>query len=314
MKREGPTAEGFVLNVYKEVSWTSHDAVGKLRQILKIRRIGHAGSLDPLANGVLVAGVGRATKLLPYLMDLPKSYAGTLVLGKRTSTGDLGGEVLEEGPVPEVDLVAAQTAADRFLGIYNQTPPMVSALKRGGQRLYSLARRGIEVEREPRPVRIDGFRIIDVELPRIDFEVDCGKGTYVRTLAEDLAAEFGALATVESLSRTAVGPFRIEDSCRLISPPGSKAEGLRERSISMRDALTHLPAVQIDPRWVHRVRQGGVPPRSGFEFAGHPEPDTPVRLLGPENELLALGRFELHPGPAETPNDDACSLKLERVL
>ncbi|MEZ4653599.1 MAG: tRNA pseudouridine(55) synthase TruB [Candidatus Eisenbacteria bacterium] len=309
-----PATSNVILNVYKEVSWTSHDAVARVRRILKERRVGHAGTLDPLANGVLLMGVGKGTKLLPYLTDLPKRYSGTLVFGRRTSTGDSGGATVARGEVPEIDAATLQQAADSFLGASRQVPPMVSAIKQGGRRLYDLARKGIEVERPARPIEIFRFRIVSVELPRVDFEVECGKGTYVRTLVEDLASRVGALATVEALSRTGVGPFSAEESCRIIADPCRDKAGLMSRAISPSEALAHLPSVRIEPRWIHRVRQGGVPPRSGLLPDGEISPERPVRLLGPEHELLALGRWEMLPGPADRAPADSCTLRLERVI
>lgn len=305
---------GCALNVYKEVSWTSHDAVARVRRILSESRVGHAGTLDPLASGVLLIGVGRATKLLSYLMELPKTYRGTFVLGRRTSTGDSGGATVERSAVPALDLAQAQAAAQAFLGSQDQVPPMMSAVKQGGQRLYELARKGIEVSRPARRVEVYRFQITAVELPRVDFEVDCGKGTYVRTLVEDLAMKLGTLGSVECLERSAIGPFGIADSVRLISEPGSRRDGLLAKAIPMSEALRHLPSVRVDARWVHHVRQGVVPPRTGFRFEGPPRPEAPVRVLGPERELLALGWVEILPGPAATPLEDACTLRLERVL
>ncbi len=310
----GALAPAFVLNVYKEVSWTSHDAVGRVRRILDLKQVGHAGSLDPLAAGVLLVAVGRATKVVSHLMALPKSYRGTLRFGRRTTTGDGGGEMVAEGPVPQAGLEALQAAAARFHGTVLQVPPMVSALKQDGERLYDLARRGIEVDRAPRPVRIDRFTITGVDLPRVDFELDCGRGTYVRTLAEDLAAEFGTVAFVESLVRTRVGKFSIEDSCRLISPPGSERAGLSQLGISLGEALSHLDSVRVDARWIHRLRQGGVPPWNNLTFNSKPEIGSVVRLVGPEGELIALASLDLLPGPADRPIEHACALRLERVI
>jgi tRNA pseudouridine55 synthase len=304
----------FVLNVYKEIPWTSHDAVGRVRRILGERQVGHAGSLDPFACGVLVVAVGRATKLVQHLMELSKGYKGTFLFGRRTNTGDAAGEILEEGPVPEVDLKTVQDIAQGFLGSIQQVPPMVSALKHEGRRLYDLAREGIEVERAPRSVRVDRFTITAVELPRVDFELECGRGTYVRTLVEDLASRLKALAMIESLTRTRVGPFGVADSCRLISPPCDQAEGLIERSCSMAEAIAHLPGAMVDARWIHRLRQGGMPPMTALRFRAQPRPGETVRLLGPGGELLALAAVELVPGPADRPIEESCALTLERVF
>lgn len=305
---------GLVLNVYKEIPWTSHDAVSRVRRILGIRQVGHGGSLDPFANGVLIVCVGRATKLLTHLVDLGKGYRGTLRLGRRTDSGDLGGQLLEERAVPALDRVALQSAADRFVGTIEQIPPMVSAVKIDGQRLYDLARKGVEVERPARRVEIGRFTITKVELPRVDFEVECGKGTYIRTLAEDLAKAVGTVGMIETLSRTHVGPFEIADACRLISPPGSTRDGLLAQAVDMNRALSHLQGVKVDHAWIRRLRQGGVPPRNALHPETAPRPGQRVRLVGPAGDLLAIARWDLLPGPADRPIDASLCLELERVL
>jgi tRNA pseudouridine55 synthase len=305
---------GFVLNVYKEVPWTSHDAVSRLRRILGLRQVGHAGSLDPFACGVLVVAVGRATRLVEYLMAPRKSYRGTMMLGRRTASGDAGGAILEEVPAPEVDLDSLRRAAAGFVGSGLQVPPMVSAIKHQGKRLYDLARKGIEVERAPRPIQIDRFEITGLESPRVDFELDCGRGTYVRTLVEDFAAKFGAPASVESLTRTAVGSFRVEDAVRIISSPGNTREGLLAGAVSMAEALEHLPAVQLTERWAQRVRHGGAPPWRAAAETAPPRPGQAVRLLGPGGELIATAVVDLLPGPADRPIEESCHLRLDRVL
>lgn len=311
----GPvTTTGYVLNVYKEIPWTSFDAISRVRRIVNVKQVGHAGSLDPFACGVLVVAVGKATKLVPHLMGLPKGYKGTLILGKRTSTGDAMGTVLEQRPAPRLELEELRQAAQGFLGDVLQIPPMVSAVKHEGQRLYDLARRGVEVERVARPVRIDRFDITAVESPRVDFELDCGRGTYVRTLVEDLAARFSTVASVESLTRTRVGRFEVGESCRLISLPCSERAGLMAQAVSMAESIAHLPGVRVESRWIRQLRQGGVPPWKALTFETPPELGQIVRLLGPERELLAMATLELLPGPADRPIEMACTLKLDRVF
>lgn len=307
-------AAGLVLNVYKEIPWTSHDAVARVRRILGLRQVGHAGSLDPFATGVLLVAVGRATRLSEFLMDRPKSYRGTLIFGRRTSSGDAGGAILEEGPVPALTVERLQEAASSFVGHGMQIPPMVSAVKHEGQRLYKLARRGVEVERPARPVYIGRFEIRSVALPRVDFEVDCGKGTYIRTLVEDFGQRCGALASIEALSRTAVGSFRIEDSCRLISPPGNRRDGLLAGAVSMADALEHLPDVRLGDRWVQRVRHGAAPPFAALAGELECRPGQAVRLLGPSGDLVAVATIDLTPGPADRPLAESCHFRLDRVL
>jgi len=305
---------GFVLNVYKEIPWTSHDAVSRVRRILGTRQVGHAGSLDPFACGVLVLAVGRATRLVEYLMELPKCYRGTFLFGRRTVSGDCAGKLLEEGEVPRVDQAGLQEIADSFVGHGVQVPPMVSAVKHEGKRLYELARKGVEVERAPRPVYIERFTIHRVELPRVDFELDCGRGTYVRTLIEDLAGRLQALATVESLTRTRVGPLAVWDSVRLISSPGNARAGLLAGAIPMAQAVGHLPMARLSERWVQRVRHGGSPPWKAVTFEHAPRPGQTLRLLGPEGELIATAKLDLLPGPADRPLEQSCFLRLDRVF
>ena len=309
------STEGFVLNVYKEISWSSHHAVDRVRRILGLRKVGHAGTLDPLAGGVLVIGVGRATKLLSYLTELPKVYRGTILLGVKTTSGDLGGSVLLESTPPALSEAEVVSAAQRFLGPYDQIPPMVSAVKHEGKRLYQLARRGVEVERTPRRVQIHRFSILDFASPRIDFEIECSKGTYVRTLAEDLAASLGTIATVEWLNRVAVGGFSVDDSVRIISRPGSTRDGLRGASVTMSAALAHLPAVQVAVRAVERLRRGEIPPRSELDFGEcEPPPDAPFRVVDPGGTLLGIGRCELLPGPSDRPQGANTVLRLDRIF
>ena len=222
--------------------------------------------------------------------------------------------MVEEQPVPALDIDSLRQEAAGFVGETMQVPPMVSALKHGGKRLYDLARKGIEVERSARPVRIDRFEITRVEPPRVDFELGCGRGTYVRTLVEDFAGRFGTVAMVEALMRTRVGPFEAADSCRLISEPGSTRAGLFARAISMAAAVPHLAEGRVGDRWAQRLRHGGVPPLRGVSFRQTPVPGAAVRLVGSDGDLLAVARLDWSPGPADRPIEDSCSLRLERVF
>ena len=305
----GESGAGFVLNVYKEISWSSHHAVDRVRRILGLRKVGHAGTLDPLASGVLLIGVGKATKLLSYLTDLPKVYRGTLRFGVRTASADLGGAVLEEVVPPVFAADEIDRAARSFVGGYDQLPPMVSAVKHEGKRLYHLARKGVEVERKPRRVDIHRVDILDYTSPRIDFEVECGKGTYVRALVEDLAARLGTIATVECLTRSAVGPHSIDDSQRLISRPGSTRHGLRAGAIAMADAIGHLPAIELTAPQAERVRRGQLPSRTELgTLPESPQGNGSIRLLGPDGHLLALAKRSDLPGPADSEVDAMVSL------
>ncbi len=204
-----------VLLVDKPTDHTSHDVVARLRGKFKMKRIGHAGTLDPSATGLLVMLVGKATRVSQYMMSVEKEYTGTVTLGAVTNTQDADGEVLETRPVPplgEADILAAMQA---FKGDQYQTPPMFSAIKIDGQPLYKAARKGEEIEREPRFIRVMQFDLLRWASPEIDFLVRSSKGTYVRTLAHDLGQKLGCGGHLKSLRRTASGDLRVEDALSL---------------------------------------------------------------------------------------------------
>ena len=203
-----------VINIYKEKGLTSHDVVNRLRRILGQKKIGHTGTLDPQAEGVLPVCLGAGTKLCDMFQDTGKEYRCVMLLGTVTDTQDIFGEVLETHPV-EVTEEEAGKAALSFIGTYEQVPPMYSAVKVNGRKLYELARRGIEVERKSRRVTIDDIRIEAADLPRMTMTIACSKGTYIRTLCEDIGRRLGCGACMESLVRTRVGQFRIEDALTL---------------------------------------------------------------------------------------------------
>jgi tRNA pseudouridine55 synthase len=307
---------GFVVAVFKEPGWTSHDVVVQIRRLLRIQRVGHTGTLDPFASGILVCCVGRATKLTNYLMDLDKTYEGYLRLGVRTDTGDRTGRVVAEAEVPSAGPEEMQRVAERFVGEIQQIPPMVSALKHRGRRLYELAREGREVAREPRRVTVHEFTILGREGTKVRFRVRCGRGTYVRTLVEDFGRALGSEATVEELTRTALGPFDLERAVSQKRILEGDAETLLAGAVSMAEALRHFPRARLTAHWVRRVREGTSPPWSVVELE-RPEPPEPgqrVALLGPLETLVAIARVEPVPGPAQRPWVDDRRLVLERVI
>lgn len=204
-----------VLNIYKEKGYTSHDVVAKLRGILGQKKIGHTGTLDPDAVGVLPVCLGKATKLCDMLTDKNKTYETVMLLGKVTDTQDTSGATLSEHDTSTVDETAVRTAVLSFVGDYMQIPPMYSALKVNGKKLYELAREGIEIERKARPVQILEIQIRDINLPRVRMEVTCSKGTYIRTLCHDIGTKLGCGACMEELVRTKVSRFDIKDSLTL---------------------------------------------------------------------------------------------------
>lgn len=209
-KNEEYTGPSGVLLVDKAPEMTSHDVVAIARRALNTKKIGHCGTLDPMATGLLMLVIGKATKIQDLLMSEDKVYEGTLKLGERTSTQDRQGEVLETREVGDYSEGEIIGAFDAFKGEYEQLPPMVSAIKMGGVPLYKLARKGQEVERKLRPVRVSGYEIGRVELPEIDFRVECSKGFYVRTYANDIGEKLGCGAHLSALRRTNSGKFTLE--------------------------------------------------------------------------------------------------------
>lgn len=203
-----------IINVYKEKGYTSFDVVAKLRGILKIKKIGHTGTLDPDAEGVLPVCLGKATKVCGLLTDKDKEYETVLLLGMTTDTQDVSGAVLEQKAVA-VSEQQVREAIRGFVGDYLQTPPMYSALKVDGRKLCDLARAGVTVERKPRPVRILSITILEIALPRVRMRVECSKGTYIRTLCQDIGERLGCGGCMETLLRTRVADFHIEDALRL---------------------------------------------------------------------------------------------------
>jgi tRNA pseudouridine55 synthase len=248
-RRRPPTVHGVAI-VDKPAGVTSHDVVGMLRRRIGERRIGHAGTLDPGATGVLVVGVGMATRLLRFVADGRKRYTGEVVLGVETDTLDADGAVVathDMGPVSAVE--AQRIASEHLSGEITQVPPMVSAIQIGGQRLHDLARRGIEVEREPRPVTVYSFDVAPADEPGVlMIDVECSAGTYVRTLAADLGRLLGGGAHLRNLRRTAVGPFTIAE----VRPPDEV------ELLPVVEAVRALPKVTIDDATAALIANGRV--------------------------------------------------------
>lgn len=211
MKSSTANPDG-VLLVDKAEGMTSHDVVALLRRKLEIQKVGHCGTLDPIATGLLLLTIGRGTKIQDLLMSEDKEYAGTLLLGVTTSTQDRQGEVIDERPIPELKDSEVQAAFEKFRGDSYQMPPMVSAIKRGGVPLYKLARQGKVVEREPRLVHVYRYSIDRIAPPEIDFSVLCSKGFYVRTYAHDIGEALGCGAHLQSLRRTKSGRFDVANA------------------------------------------------------------------------------------------------------
>jgi tRNA pseudouridine55 synthase len=204
-----------VLLVDKPGDHTSHDVVARLRGKLRMKKVGHAGTLDPMATGLLIVLLGRATRVSQFLISLDKEYEGTIRLGITTDSQDAEGEVMETRPVPDLSRADVAAAIATFLGDQYQTPPMFSAIKIGGVPLYKKARKGEEVEREPRFIRVMSWDLLRFESPNIDFRLRCSKGTYVRTLAHDLGTKLGCGAHLSALRRTATDRFTVAQAMTL---------------------------------------------------------------------------------------------------
>lgn len=237
-----------IINVYKEPGFTSHDVVAKLRGILHMKKIGHTGTLDPDAQGVLPVCVGRATKLCGMITDWGKTYEAVMLLGRKTDTQDISGNIVEKRRV-SVDERMVLEAATSFVGGYEQIPPMYSALKHNGKKLYELARQGIEIERKPRHVNIDFIRINEMNLEdeekTVTFTVSCSKGTYIRTLINDIGEKLGCGACMVKLIRTRVGRFVIDESLTLNQISALVLKGTVEDYITSADELFDYPKLFV---------------------------------------------------------------------
>ena len=228
--------EGILL-VDKPGDHTSHDVVARLRGKLKMKRIGHAGTLDPMATGLLIILVGKATRVSQYLISLDKEYEGTVELGKVTDTQDADGEMMETRPVPPLTEAELRTAMESFLGDQYQTPPMYSAIKIDGVPLYKSARKGEEIEREPRFIRVMSWELTRFGLPQFDFRLRCMKGTYVRTLAHDLGQKLGCGAHLAALRRTATEKFHVSQALTMEQIEALTLPEIEKRLIAPRDAV-----------------------------------------------------------------------------
>ncbi|AEI44292.1 tRNA pseudouridine(55) synthase TruB [Paenibacillus mucilaginosus] len=256
------TLEG-ILPVWKPAGFTSHDVVAKVRRILKIKRIGHTGTLDPQVTGVLPLCIGRATRLVEYIQELPKEYEATLRLGIATDTEDLSGSVLrtEDGLSLKLTPEEVTEAIHRFTGEIEQVPPMYSAVKVDGKRLYDLARQGVEVERKARRVTIHKIEVLSTDwtgdYPEVRFRVLCSKGTYIRTLCVDIGAAIGVPAVMAELVRTSTGQIRAESCLTLEQIEELQREGLlQQRLVPMERALSHLPEVLLNEVQTQKALQG----------------------------------------------------------
>lgn len=264
-----PGTDGLLL-IDKPSGITSHDAVAAVRRALGTKKVGHAGTLDPMATGLLVIGVGRATRLLRFLGELSKTYEGSFRLGERTTTLDADGEVIQRAPVAVTPAEIAEAMA-ALVGESLQTPPAYSAVKVGGTKLYEAARRGETLAAAPRPVHVASFELVDLAAPEVSFRVVCGGGTYVRVLAADVGDALGCGAHLTRLRRTSIGAFSVADA----TPPEDPGPPL-----PIARAVAHLPRIVLEPEEAVAASHGRVLGPTGLE--------GPYAVVGPDGDLVGV--------------------------
>lgn len=279
-----------IVNIYKEAGYTSHDVVAKLRGILGQRKIGHTGTLDPDAVGVLPVCLGRATKVCDFLTEKEKEYEAVLLLGQVTDTQDVSGQVLEKREVSGVTEEQIRQVIQNFTGSYAQIPPMYSAVKIGGKKLYELAREGKTVERRPRMVQIFSIVIQSVDIPRVRMTVRCSKGTYIRTLCHDIGEKLECGGCMESLIRTRSGVFTLENSVTLDEVIQKRDQGhLTDIILPVDRVFDRYPKITVKAQWESLARNGGILQEKAVCCK---EPNlsdkTLVRLYDEDGQFIAL--------------------------
>jgi tRNA pseudouridine55 synthase len=296
---------GFLV-IDKPQGVTSFDVVRTVRRALKVLRVGHCGTLDPMATGVLPVAIGEATRLVEFVMDGAKIYRGTLKLGETTDTQDAEGTILNRGTIDGIDRSRIEAVIATLLGPIQQLPPMYSALKRDGVPLYELARKGIEVERTLRSIEIYRFEICSLDLPFLTFEVTCSKGTYVRTLAHDLGARLGCGAHLTALRRLQSGAFSEAEAIPLDRLQGEAPE--RVQLLPIATALAALPVLALSADALLRLKNG-VPPQQSevSDTLPYPAPGSLVTYCR-DQQLVAVARFD--PERASEPRGDFVLLRV----
>lgn len=274
-----------VLVADKAAGVTSFAWVARLKRLVRPLKVGHAGTLDPAATGVLPILIGEATKLMPYLVDHDKEYVATVRLGITTDTLDLTGRVETERPLPALGQEQVEAVCARFVGQIPQVPPMFSAAHHAGRRLYELARAGIEVERPPRVVTIRSIVVESLELPRFTIRVVCGRGTYIRALAADLGEALGVGGALERLIRTRVGPFLLAEAVAWNALDDQELDAVAIRLRPVDAGLDRYPAIRLDVAGTRAVRHG----QRVWAGAGD-DLGQPVRLYGADDAFLGVGR------------------------
>ena len=282
-----------VIVIRKEKGFTSHDVVAKLRGILHMKKIGHTGTLDPDAEGVLPVALGKATRLVDMITDKEKTYEAVMRLGVVTDTQDMSGTVLSQTAELHVTEEELRAVIESFVGDYMQVPPMYSALKVNGKKLYELAREGKTVERKPRPVHFYEIEILEIDLPKVRMEVSCSKGTYIRTLCHDIGEKLGCGGCMESLIRTRVSTFRIEDAKTLDEIETLKQEGkLAELLVPIDAMFPSYPKITVKDDWKAFAKNGNPLDLKMLKEACGQDEETQVRLYDESGKFIAIYQWK----------------------
>jgi len=289
-----------ILLIDKPKKPSSTQVVHRVKTILQAKKVGHLGTLDPFASGLLLIGVNEGTKIADIFLGGVKSYWGVIALGIDTDTQDATGKIVKERPVPPLGETHLRTLEQKFTGELQQVPPMFSALKRDGVRLYRLARQGKEVPREPRRIRVDALRVTRLGAAELEFTTTCSRGTYVRTLAADMGRELGCGAHLKKLRRTACDHLNVENAIAL-DLLEERCAAVGAPLVSLREALVHLPAVTWQSRSLSRLRLGQqellaqiAKPRDFESLVGILDPRGELAALAKWSEELSGGRWRLH--------------------
>jgi tRNA pseudouridine55 synthase len=283
-RKSARDVHGIVL-LDKRCGVSSNYALQEVRRLFNANKAGHTGSLDPLATGLLPLCLGEATKVSSFMLEDDKRYQVKIALGRQTDTGDSEGNIIAEAAVPEFDAERLNAVSAQFLGDIMQVPPMYSALKHQGRKLYELARQGQQIERPARPVRIDAIELLDFTPQQLHLDVSCSKGTYIRSLAEDIAEKLGTLGTVTELRRITSGPFRIEQSLTLQQLQTLSDEQLQQRLLPVDAPLHKHPSLSVDAAIALRFRQG--------QRIKLPSPHSGMVRVYDNQQFLGLGELSL---------------------
>jgi tRNA pseudouridine55 synthase len=303
----GSSSDGIIL-IDKEEGMTSFDVVKAIRRLLKVKKVGHAGTLDPFATGLLILLLGQGTKLSNYLMTGNKVYQATMRLGVETDTQDLTGCVVKRCLVPEFDLEFIRKVAHRFVGEIEQVPPPFSAVNYRGKRAYELARRGIKMDLQKRSVKVHSLAITSIDLPDVSMEVTCSGGTYVRSLAADLGRELGPGAHLKSLRRYRSGPFSVKDALSIKDVEHLSRDRIVPRSIiPLHEALPDMNEARVEGSLAQRIRNGHQPGYDEVPMAGLPSSFRGYMKLVEGEGLVAIAK--VHPFL-----ENKASLKIMRVF